>query len=133
MENVGLSLGSMIILVIVFYFVIKYAVRKAIVEAKIYEQEISKSVHTDKAFNEIARIVSGPYGLGTELFNDITKQQTEQLKPEYKMLVKRFSKLYLAYAYENTEPEFHEKITNLKNDFDSLIGKVASFERQQVN
>ncbi|MHC5215980.1 DUF6019 family protein [Enterococcus sp. LJL128] len=132
MQSIGISFGSIILLAIVFYFVIKYAVRKAIIEATVYQQELSESVYTDKVLNELALLSSGPYGLGTELFNNLPKEQKDILKPEYKLLTKRFNKLYLSYPYESTKNDFQETVLNLKKDFDLLVDKVRAFEKKNA-
>lgn len=40
----------------VFYFVIKYAVRQALIEAKVNESELSAQVRTNNLFNQIQNI-----------------------------------------------------------------------------
>ncbi|MGC6767136.1 DUF6019 family protein [Enterococcus sp. LJL51] len=132
MQSIGISFGSIILLAIVFYFVIKYAVRKAIIEATVYQQELSESVYTDKVLNELALLSSGPYGLGTELFNNLSREQKDILKPEYKLLTKRFNKLYLSYPYESTKNDFQETVLTLKKDFDLLVDKVRAFEKKNA-
>lgn len=122
MEEFFISVGSIIVAAFVFYYVIKWAVRKAIVEAKVHEDAYTKEVVDDAMFLEISERINGTDGLGTDMFNGLSKEQKDLFKPRFKEISKPFSRLYFQAPEDRGREiaQIKELLDKLQRDIDAL-------------
>lgn len=122
MQDFFISIGTIIVAAFVFYFVVKWAVRKAIIEAKVHEGAYTQEVVDDAIFLEISERINGVDGLGTDMFKNLSKDQKDLFKPRFKEISRRYNKLYF-HTQNNRGSEIvqiKELLDKLQNDVDSL-------------
>lgn len=128
------DLGAAILFFAVLYFIIKQAVKKAIIEAKVYEASLTLDVITDREFSELSAIFYGSTGMGTEIFKGLEKEQKKEFKPEWKELSKEFHTLWMKLAYSNVpKSEAHEALRVIHDKVADLIERVDALKTSAAN
>ena len=122
MSEFAVNLGSIVVLAVVFYHVIKCAVRKAIIEAKVNEAKYTRDVANDALFLEISECLNGTDGLGTRMFDGLTKEQKQTFMPRFKEISKSFSRLYFLGVKAQSDELLRLKslLDDLQRDVDAL-------------
>jgi len=76
---------------------------------------------SDVEFEKVSTIIYGPYGMGTEIFEGLTKEQKGTFKLAFKEITSRYNKAYMIYN------------KNKRNEELSAIKKMISDLQEQIN
>lgn len=113
MGDISVNLGTMIVAAIVFYFVIKYAVRQAIIEADVKNESLKYQVKVDELLNELTL-----YRLESRVSDSDKKVVLQKLKD----INNRSYEIYIA---DMDAQKRYQQMQRLKQEADILVAEVA--------
>ncbi|MGY3777102.1 hypothetical protein [Isobaculum melis] len=93
MENVSIGISSIIVAAFIFYFVIKGAVKKALIEVKANEQELILKYRADEMGDKVALKAGFTDG---DYFKGIAKEAKESFQKERRDISEQCSAIYLS-------------------------------------
>jgi|GEM_PF-3132429 len=124
------SIIGIIVMLVGLYHIVKYAIMAIVRSRGFNENDIKNEAETYKQIEDIAKILYGSHGMGTEIFDGLTKEQKKSFQPDFKEITSSYREIVKRYYSDFSKKKLNRE--KLNEDFSVLNEKIRKMQ-EKVN